>query len=75
VDELVKAMRMRGIAKSRVSRICAGLDKQVHAFLGSADRRPRVALFVDCEGTRGREDLLVAAAEIPVDAPVVRMVR
>jgi putative transposase len=33
VDELVKAMGMTGISKSRVSRLCAEIDERVRAFL------------------------------------------
>jgi putative transposase len=33
VDELVKAMGMSGISKSKVSRLCAEVDERVHAFL------------------------------------------
>lgn len=32
-DELVKAMRMTGISKSQVSRLCADIDEPVNAFL------------------------------------------
>ena len=33
VDDLVKAMGMSGISKSRVSRLCADIDERVKAFL------------------------------------------
>ena len=33
VDDLVKAMGMEGISKSRVSRLCAEIDERVQAFL------------------------------------------
>jgi transposase-like protein len=33
VDDLVQAMGMSGISKSRVSRLCAEIDDKVKAFL------------------------------------------
>lgn len=33
VDDLVKAMGLSGVSKSEVSRLCAGLDEKVKAFL------------------------------------------
>ena len=33
VDELLKAMEMRGISKSLASRLCTEIDERVHALL------------------------------------------
>jgi putative transposase len=33
VDDLVKALGMSGVSKSRVSRLCAEIDERVTAFL------------------------------------------
>jgi len=65
VDDLVKAMGISGISKSRVSRLCEEIDERVQAFLtrpieGSA--YTPTALYLDrrhlCEGPPGRADRL-----------------
>lgn len=57
VDDLVKAMRMSGISKSQVSRLCVEIDDKVKAFLAGiagacvgADRRLREAQRSDLDG-------------------------
>jgi transposase-like protein len=42
VDDLVQAMGMTGISKSRVSRLCGEIDDRVKAFLGRVRATGRI---------------------------------
>jgi putative transposase len=55
VDELVKAMGMSGISKRWVSRLCAGIDERVNAFLNRPLEGDWPYLWIDATYAKGRE--------------------
>ena len=66
VDELVKALGMAGISKSRVSELCEELDEEVERFRG----RPLEGLYpyvwLDATYLKGRQDGRVAATAVVI---------
>ena len=55
VDDLVKAMGMRGVSKRRVSRLCGELDEQVGAFLNRQIEGDWPYLWIDATYVKTRE--------------------
>jgi len=55
VDDLVKAMGAGGISKSQVSRLCAGIDERVNAFLTRPLEGARPYLWLDATYIKVRE--------------------
>jgi hypothetical protein len=55
VDELIKAMSMRGISKSQVSRLCTEIDDRAHAFLGHPIEGDWPDLWIDATYLKVRE--------------------
>lgn len=47
VDDLVKAMGMTGVSKSRVSRLCGEIDERVDAFLNRPPEGGWPCLWLD----------------------------
>ena len=66
VDELVKALGMAGISKSRVSELCEELDEEVERFRG----RPLEGLYpyvwLDATYLKARQDGRVAATAVVI---------
>ena len=56
VDDLVKAMGMEGIGKSRVSRLCAEIDERVQAFLTRPIEGDWPYVWLDATYVRTRRD-------------------
>jgi putative transposase len=54
-DELVKAMGMRGISKSQVSRLCGEIEERVHAFLTRPIEGDWPYLWIDATYVKARE--------------------
>jgi len=55
VDRLVEQMGLRGLSKDQVSRMCAGLDEQVHAFRSRPLDGRYPYLWLDAKIERVRE--------------------
>lgn len=55
VDDLVQALGMTGISKSEVSRLCAELDEEVHAFLSRPIEGDWPYLWIDATYVKTRE--------------------
>jgi putative transposase len=56
VDELVKALGMSGISKSRVSELCAELDEEVERFRGRRLEGPYPYVWLDATYVKVRQD-------------------
>jgi transposase-like protein len=56
VDDLVKALGMTGISKSRVSRLCEELDEEVARFRGRPLEGPYPYVWVDATYVKSRQD-------------------
>ena len=66
VDELVKALGMEGISKSRVSELCEELDAEVERFRGRPLEGPYPYVWVDATYVKARQDGRVAATAVVI---------
>jgi putative transposase len=64
VDELVKALGMTGVSKSRVSELCEELDEEVERFRNRALEDPYV--WVDATYVKARQDGHVASTAVVI---------
>jgi transposase-like protein len=66
VDELVKALGMRGISKSRVSELCEELDEEVERFRSRPLEGPYPYVWVDATYVKARQHGRVAATAVVI---------
>jgi transposase-like protein len=66
VDELVKALGMRGISKSRVSELCEELDEEVERFRNRALEGSYPYVWVDATYVKARQDGRVASTAVVI---------
>jgi putative transposase len=66
VDELVKALGMRGISKSRVSELCEELDEEVERFRNRALEGSYPYVWVDATYVKARQDGRVASVAVVI---------
>jgi putative transposase len=66
VDELVKALGMGGISKSRVSELCAELDEEVERFRGRPLAGAYPYVWVDATYLKARQDGRVASTAVVI---------
>ena len=66
VDELVKALGMGGISKSRVSELCEELDEEVECFRGRPLEGPYPYVWVDATYLKSRQDGHVASTAVVI---------
>ena len=66
VDELVKALGMGGISKSRVSELCEELDEEVERFRDRPLEGPYPYLWVDATYLKARQDGRVSSTAVVI---------
>jgi transposase-like protein len=66
VDELVKALGMGGISKSRVSELCEELDEEVECFRGRPLEGTYPYVWVDATYLKARQDGRVASTAVVI---------
>ena len=66
VDELVKALGMGGISKSRVSELCEELDEEVERFRGRPLEGSYPYVWVDATYVKARQDGRVASTAVVI---------
>jgi transposase-like protein len=66
VDELVKALGMRGISKSRVSKLCAELDEELERFRGRQLEGSYPYVWLDATYVKARQDGRVASMAVVI---------
>ena len=66
VDELVKALGMTGISKSRVSELCKELDEEVERFRSRPLEGPYPYVWVDATYLKARQDGHVASTAVVI---------
>jgi putative transposase len=66
VDELVKALGMTGISKSRVSELCEQLDEEVERFRNRELEGPYPYIWLDATYLKGRQDGRVASTAVVI---------
>ncbi len=66
VDELVKALGMGGISKSRVSELCEELDEEVERFRGRPLEGSYPYIWVDATYVKARQDGRVASVAVVI---------
>jgi putative transposase len=66
VDELVKALGMDGISKSRVSELCEELDEEVERFRGRPLEGSYPYVWVDATYVKARQDGRVASTAVVI---------
>jgi putative transposase len=66
VDELVKALGMTGISKSRVSELCEGLDEEVERFRSRPLEGSYPYVWVDATYVKARQDGRVASTAVVI---------
>jgi putative transposase len=66
VDELVKALGMEGISKSRVSELCKELDEEVERFRSRPLEGPYPYVWVDATYVKARQDGHVASTAVVI---------
>ena len=66
VDDLVKALGMGGISKSRVSELCEELDAEVERFRGRPLEGPYPYVWIDATYVKARQDGRVASAAVVI---------
>jgi putative transposase len=66
VDELVKALGMTGISKSRVSELCEELDEEVERFRNRALEGSYPYVWVDATYLKARQDGHVASTAVVI---------
>jgi putative transposase len=64
VDELVKALGMTGISKSRVSELCEELDEEVERFRNRALEGSYPYVWIDATYVKARQDGRVASTAV-----------
>ena len=66
VDELVKALGMEGISKSRVSELCEELDEEVERFRSRPLEGPYPYVWVDATYVKARQDGKVGSTAVVI---------
>jgi putative transposase len=66
VDDLVKALGMTGISKSRVSELCEQLDKEVERFRNRALEGPYPYVWLDATYLKARQDGRVVSTAVVI---------
>jgi putative transposase len=66
VDELVRALGMTGISKSRVSELCAQLDEEVERFRGRQLEGSYPYVWLDATYVKARQDGRVASMAVVI---------
>jgi putative transposase len=66
VDELVKALGMSGISKSRVSELCGELDEEVERFRKRPLEGPYPYIWLDATYLKNRQDGRVASTAVVI---------
>jgi putative transposase len=66
VDELVKALGMTGVSKSRVSELCEELDEEVERFRNRALEDSYPYVWVDATYVKARQDGHVASTAVVI---------
>ncbi len=66
VDELVKALGMGGISKSRVSELCEELDEEVERFRGRPLKGSYPYVWVDATYVKARQDGRVVSTAVVI---------
>jgi putative transposase len=66
VDELVKALGMEGISKSRVSDLCKELDEQVERFRNRPLEGSHPYLWIDATYVKARQDGRVVSVAVVI---------
>jgi putative transposase len=66
VDELVKALGMTGVSKSRVSELCEELDEEVERFRNRALEGSYPYVWVDATYVKARQDGHVASTAVVI---------
>lgn len=66
VDELVKALGMDGISKSRVSELCEELDEQVERFRNRPLEGTHPYVWIDATYVKARQDGRVVSAAVVI---------
>jgi putative transposase len=66
VDDLVKALGMTGISKSRVSELCAELDEEVERFRGRPLEGPYPYVWLDATYLKARQDGRVVSTAVVI---------
>jgi transposase-like protein len=66
VDDLVKALGMRGISKSRVSELCEELDGEVERFRNRGLEGPYPYVWLDATYVKARQDGRVASVAVVI---------
>lgn len=66
VDELVKALGMTGISKSRVSELCEELDEEVERFRGRPLKGAYPYVWIDATYVKARQDGRVASVAVVI---------
>lgn len=66
VEELVKALGMDGISKSRVSELCEGLDEEVESFRSRPLEGSYPYVWVDATYVKARQDGRVASTAVVI---------
>jgi transposase-like protein len=66
VDELVKALGMTGISKSRVSELCEQLDEEVERFRNRPLESPYPYIWLDATYLKARQDGRVASVAVVI---------
>ena len=56
MDDVVKALGMSGVSKSRVSRLCEDIDERVHAFLARPIEGDWPYLWIDATYVKVRQN-------------------
>ena len=64
VDDLVKAMGMEGISKSRVSRLCTEIDERVQSFLTRPIEGDWPYLWLDATYVKARRDRHIVSVAV-----------
>jgi putative transposase len=72
VDDLVKALGMGGISKSRVCRLCEGLDEEVERFRGRPVEGAYPYVWIDATYVKCRQDGRVVSMVVVVIAVGVK---
>jgi putative transposase len=66
VDELVKALGMTGISKSRVSELCEELDEEVERFRSRPLEGPYPCVWIDATYLKARQDSRVTSVAVVI---------
>src|SRR3712207_9344409 len=66
VDELVKALGMTGISKSRVSELCEELDEEVERFRNRALEGSYPYVWLDATYVKARQDGRVGSTAVVI---------